>query len=207
MTHWHSPYFFAYFPSANSYPAMLADMLCGAIGCIGFSWVSSGGSWGAPGSGGGSAVGTSHLWGAEKDPALDRVTPKGLRDTGRYSLLSRKGGCRNSNRSPDPGVSAAQAWESAFCQASQSISVNSAAAGVLAHLLAARAAVPREAPSSPSQVGSDTGQVALEMGPTRHLCQLSQGSRIWGQNASGAVGSALACGSLPPAPELLEGFS
>ncbi|XP_023105943.1 aromatic-L-amino-acid decarboxylase isoform X2 [Felis catus] len=41
VTHWHSPYFFAYFPSANSYPAMLADMLCGAIGCIGFSWAAS----------------------------------------------------------------------------------------------------------------------------------------------------------------------
>lgn len=38
VTHWHSPYFFAYFPAASSYPSMLADMLCGAIGCIGFSW-------------------------------------------------------------------------------------------------------------------------------------------------------------------------
>uniref|UniRef100_A0AAX7SZB9 Aromatic-L-amino-acid decarboxylase n=1 Tax=Astatotilapia calliptera TaxID=8154 RepID=A0AAX7SZB9_ASTCA len=38
VTHWHSPYFFAYFPAASSYPAMVADMLCGAIGCIGFSW-------------------------------------------------------------------------------------------------------------------------------------------------------------------------
>ncbi|XP_063128933.1 aromatic-L-amino-acid decarboxylase isoform X6 [Rattus norvegicus] len=41
VTHWHSPYFFAYFPTASSYPAMLADMLCGAIGCIGFSWGSA----------------------------------------------------------------------------------------------------------------------------------------------------------------------
>uniref|UniRef100_A0A8D1NE66 Aromatic-L-amino-acid decarboxylase n=1 Tax=Sus scrofa TaxID=9823 RepID=A0A8D1NE66_PIG len=41
VTHWHSPYFFAYFPTASSYPAMLADMLCGAIGCIGFSWAHS----------------------------------------------------------------------------------------------------------------------------------------------------------------------
>lgn len=41
VTHWHSPYFFAYFPTGSSYPAMLADMLCGAIGCIGFSWASS----------------------------------------------------------------------------------------------------------------------------------------------------------------------
>ncbi|KAA0702958.1 Aromatic-L-amino-acid decarboxylase [Triplophysa tibetana] len=41
VTHWHSPYFYAYFPCANSFPAMLADMLCGAIGCIGFSWAAS----------------------------------------------------------------------------------------------------------------------------------------------------------------------
>uniref|UniRef100_A0A672Q3I1 Aromatic-L-amino-acid decarboxylase n=1 Tax=Sinocyclocheilus grahami TaxID=75366 RepID=A0A672Q3I1_SINGR len=41
VTHWHSPYFYAYFPTANSFPAMLADMLCGAIGCIGFSWAHS----------------------------------------------------------------------------------------------------------------------------------------------------------------------
>ncbi|XP_016053821.1 PREDICTED: aromatic-L-amino-acid decarboxylase isoform X3 [Miniopterus natalensis] len=41
VTHWHSPRFFAYFPTGSSYPAMLADMLCGAIGCIGFSWASS----------------------------------------------------------------------------------------------------------------------------------------------------------------------
>uniref|UniRef100_A0AAR2JEJ1 Aromatic-L-amino-acid decarboxylase n=1 Tax=Pygocentrus nattereri TaxID=42514 RepID=A0AAR2JEJ1_PYGNA len=38
ITHWHSPYFFAYFPTANSFPAILADMLSGAIGCVGFSW-------------------------------------------------------------------------------------------------------------------------------------------------------------------------
>uniref|UniRef100_A0A8B9KFF8 Aromatic-L-amino-acid decarboxylase n=1 Tax=Astyanax mexicanus TaxID=7994 RepID=A0A8B9KFF8_ASTMX len=41
VTHWHSPYFFAYFPTANSFPALLADMLSGAIGCIGFSWAAS----------------------------------------------------------------------------------------------------------------------------------------------------------------------
>ncbi|XP_046899413.1 aromatic-L-amino-acid decarboxylase [Hypomesus transpacificus] len=41
VTHWQSPYFYAYFPAASSYPAMLADMLCGAIGCIGFSWAAS----------------------------------------------------------------------------------------------------------------------------------------------------------------------
>uniref|UniRef100_A0A8C9WWT0 Aromatic-L-amino-acid decarboxylase n=1 Tax=Sander lucioperca TaxID=283035 RepID=A0A8C9WWT0_SANLU len=38
VTHWHSPYFYAYFPTASSYPAMLADMLCGAIGGMGFTW-------------------------------------------------------------------------------------------------------------------------------------------------------------------------
>nr|XP_061806926.1 aromatic-L-amino-acid decarboxylase-like isoform X1 [Nerophis lumbriciformis] len=41
ITHWHSPYFYAYFPAASSYPAMLADMLSGAIGCIGFTWAAS----------------------------------------------------------------------------------------------------------------------------------------------------------------------
>ncbi|KAM5190241.1 aromatic-L-amino-acid decarboxylase isoform 2-T2 [Callospermophilus lateralis] len=41
VTHWHSPYFFAYFPTASSYPSLLADMLCGAVGCIGFSWAAS----------------------------------------------------------------------------------------------------------------------------------------------------------------------
>ncbi|KAM6994180.1 aromatic-L-amino-acid decarboxylase isoform 2-T2 [Tautogolabrus adspersus] len=41
ITHWHSPYFFAYYAAASSYPAMLADMLCTAIGCIGFSWAAS----------------------------------------------------------------------------------------------------------------------------------------------------------------------
>ncbi|XP_061772214.1 aromatic-L-amino-acid decarboxylase isoform X2 [Nerophis ophidion] len=41
ITHWHSPYFYAYFPAASSYPAMLGDMLSGAIGCIGFSWAAS----------------------------------------------------------------------------------------------------------------------------------------------------------------------
>uniref|UniRef100_A0A8D3CAU5 Aromatic-L-amino-acid decarboxylase n=1 Tax=Scophthalmus maximus TaxID=52904 RepID=A0A8D3CAU5_SCOMX len=41
VTHWQSPYFYAYFPAASSFPAMLADMLSGAIGCIGFSWAHS----------------------------------------------------------------------------------------------------------------------------------------------------------------------
>nr|XP_033786392.1 aromatic-L-amino-acid decarboxylase isoform X1 [Geotrypetes seraphini] len=41
VTHWHSPYFFAYFPTGSSYPSFLADMLSSAIGCVGFSWAAS----------------------------------------------------------------------------------------------------------------------------------------------------------------------
>ena len=41
VTHWHHPHFHAYYPTANSYPAIVADMLSGAIACIGFSWISS----------------------------------------------------------------------------------------------------------------------------------------------------------------------
>ena len=41
VTHWQHPRFHAYFPAGNSYPSILADMLTDAIGCIGFSWVSS----------------------------------------------------------------------------------------------------------------------------------------------------------------------
>lgn len=39
VTHWHSPRFHAYFPTGNSFPALIADMLSDAIACIGFSWV------------------------------------------------------------------------------------------------------------------------------------------------------------------------
>ncbi|KAK3087862.1 hypothetical protein FSP39_011631 [Pinctada imbricata] len=41
VTHWHSPQFHAYFPTANSYPGIVADILSDAIGCIGFTWASS----------------------------------------------------------------------------------------------------------------------------------------------------------------------
>lgn len=41
VTHWHSPKFHAYFPTANSYPGIVADMLSGAIACIGFTWIAS----------------------------------------------------------------------------------------------------------------------------------------------------------------------
>ncbi|XP_050313328.1 tyrosine decarboxylase-like [Anthonomus grandis grandis] len=41
ITHWQHPGFHAYFPSGNSYPSVLADMLANAIGVIGFSWAAS----------------------------------------------------------------------------------------------------------------------------------------------------------------------
>lgn len=41
MTHWHSPKFHAYFPTAQSYPSFLGDLLSGALGCVGFSWIAS----------------------------------------------------------------------------------------------------------------------------------------------------------------------
>lgn len=41
VTHWQSPHFHAYFPSASSYPSLLGDMLSGGIGCVGFTWAAS----------------------------------------------------------------------------------------------------------------------------------------------------------------------
>ncbi|KAG7208393.1 hypothetical protein KM043_014625 [Ampulex compressa] len=41
VTHWHSPKFHAYFPTAQSYPSIVADMLIGGIACIGFTWIAS----------------------------------------------------------------------------------------------------------------------------------------------------------------------
>lgn len=38
-TNWHHPNFYAYFPTACSYPAILGDILSGGIASIGFSWV------------------------------------------------------------------------------------------------------------------------------------------------------------------------
>ncbi|KAK6043416.1 pyridoxal-dependent decarboxylase domain protein [Cooperia oncophora] len=37
-TFWHHPHFFAYFPTACSYPAIMADILSGGLSTIGFSW-------------------------------------------------------------------------------------------------------------------------------------------------------------------------
>ncbi|XP_001603679.1 aromatic-L-amino-acid decarboxylase [Nasonia vitripennis] len=41
ITHWNSPKFHAYFPTAQSYPAIVADMLSGALAQIGFTWIAS----------------------------------------------------------------------------------------------------------------------------------------------------------------------
>lgn len=38
-TNWHHPTFFAYYPTACSYPSILGDMLSAAIASIGFTWV------------------------------------------------------------------------------------------------------------------------------------------------------------------------
>lgn len=39
-TYWHHPHFFAYFPTACSYPALMADILSGGLAGVGFSWKS-----------------------------------------------------------------------------------------------------------------------------------------------------------------------
>lgn len=41
VTHWNSPNFYAYYPTANSYAAVMGGMLGDAIGCVGFSWIAS----------------------------------------------------------------------------------------------------------------------------------------------------------------------
>ncbi|XP_063232613.1 tyrosine decarboxylase-like isoform X1 [Bacillus rossius redtenbacheri] len=41
VTHWQHPRFHAYFPSGNSYPSIIADMLSDALGSIAFSWAAS----------------------------------------------------------------------------------------------------------------------------------------------------------------------
>ncbi|XP_031342801.1 aromatic-L-amino-acid decarboxylase-like isoform X2 [Photinus pyralis] len=41
ITHWHSPKFHAYYPTSNSFPAVVGEMLSAGIGCIGFNWITS----------------------------------------------------------------------------------------------------------------------------------------------------------------------
>ncbi|OAF69878.1 Histidine decarboxylase, partial [Intoshia linei] len=40
VTHWQNPHMHAYFPSLNSFPSLLGDMLADAINAIGFTWAS-----------------------------------------------------------------------------------------------------------------------------------------------------------------------
>lgn len=39
--HWQSPNFYAYFPSAFSFPSLLGDLMSSALSVNGFLWVSS----------------------------------------------------------------------------------------------------------------------------------------------------------------------
>ncbi|XP_076643376.1 aromatic-L-amino-acid decarboxylase [Halictus rubicundus] len=41
VTHWNSPHFHAFYPAANSYPAIVGEIICSGIHCIGFSWLAS----------------------------------------------------------------------------------------------------------------------------------------------------------------------
>ncbi|XP_069691727.1 aromatic-L-amino-acid decarboxylase-like isoform X1 [Periplaneta americana] len=41
ITHWQSPHFHAYFPAANSYPAIVGEILNTGISCLGFNWATS----------------------------------------------------------------------------------------------------------------------------------------------------------------------
>ena len=41
VTHWHSPAFHAYYPTSNSFPAIVGEMLSSGIACVGFSWMAS----------------------------------------------------------------------------------------------------------------------------------------------------------------------
>ncbi|CAG9826126.1 unnamed protein product [Diabrotica balteata] len=41
LTHWHSPRFHAFYPTANSFPAVVGEMLSAGFGCVGLSWIAS----------------------------------------------------------------------------------------------------------------------------------------------------------------------
>lgn len=40
LTHWHSPNFHAYYPTAQSFPSVVGEMISAGFGCVGLSWVS-----------------------------------------------------------------------------------------------------------------------------------------------------------------------
>ncbi|KAJ8921112.1 hypothetical protein NQ315_015910 [Exocentrus adspersus] len=41
LTHWHSPNFHAYYPTAHSFPAIVGEMMSAGFGCVGLSWMAS----------------------------------------------------------------------------------------------------------------------------------------------------------------------
>ncbi|CAG9854374.1 unnamed protein product [Phyllotreta striolata] len=41
LTHWQSPRFHAYYPTANSFPSVIGEMLSAGFGCVGLSWIAS----------------------------------------------------------------------------------------------------------------------------------------------------------------------
>lgn len=41
ITHWHSPSFHAYYPTGNTYPAIVGEMMTAGLGVIGFNWIAS----------------------------------------------------------------------------------------------------------------------------------------------------------------------
>nr|XP_031841789.1 aromatic-L-amino-acid decarboxylase-like [Nomia melanderi]XP_031841790.1 aromatic-L-amino-acid decarboxylase-like [Nomia melanderi] len=41
VTHWNSPNFHAFYPSGNSYPAIVGEIISAGIGCVGFTWLAS----------------------------------------------------------------------------------------------------------------------------------------------------------------------
>ncbi|GAB0089416.1 3,4-dihydroxyphenylacetaldehyde synthase [Sergentomyia squamirostris] len=41
ITHWQSPNFHAYFPTASSYPSIVGELLCSGFGVVGFNWICS----------------------------------------------------------------------------------------------------------------------------------------------------------------------
>ncbi|CAG9825355.1 unnamed protein product [Phaedon cochleariae] len=41
LTHWHSPHFHAYFPTANSYPGVVAELFLSGLGCLSMDWRSN----------------------------------------------------------------------------------------------------------------------------------------------------------------------
>ncbi|XP_063932134.1 3,4-dihydroxyphenylacetaldehyde synthase 2-like isoform X1 [Zophobas morio] len=41
LTHWMSPHFHAYYPTACSFPAIVGELMSAGFGCVGLSWVAS----------------------------------------------------------------------------------------------------------------------------------------------------------------------